>query len=180
MPRRRWQLTVQGWLVVVLSVMGTVVLAGAAFAGFLLYRSDQVSHELSDDIQPARVAAYRVQAALRDQETALRGYLISADRDFLAPYYDGKRAEADAAAELRDRVEGRPALIADLNAIQQAAARWRADYAEPAIASVTPGATSVVDPRDLQTGKDEFDKIRGLLTARASTSLTPGLRASPS
>ena len=167
MRRHRWQLTVQGWLVVVLSVMGVVVLVGAAFAGYLLYRADQVSHELSEDIQPARVAAYRVQAALRDQETALRGYLISADKDFLVPYYDGMRAEADAAAVIRDHVADRPALIADLDAIQQAAARWRADYAEPAIRSVTPGQTSVIDARDLQTGKAEFDQIRGLFEGQS-------------
>ena len=42
-------------------------------------RTDAVSRELIDDIQPARVAAYQLQAALRDQETAVRGYVIAAD-----------------------------------------------------------------------------------------------------
>ena len=39
------------------------------------------------------MAAAELQAALRDQETGLRGYLISADRQFLTPYYDGQHAE---------------------------------------------------------------------------------------
>ena len=51
--------------------------------------TDEVSHELIDEVQPSRSAAYRLQAALRDQETAIRGYAISADRQFLDPYYDG-------------------------------------------------------------------------------------------
>ena len=68
------RLTVQGWQNLVLSVMGAVVLAGAVAGAVLLNRTDYVSRELIDDIQPARVAAYQLQAALRDQETAVRGY----------------------------------------------------------------------------------------------------------
>ena len=117
-----------------------LVLAGAVAAAVLLNRTDEVSTELIDDIQPARVAAYRLQAALRDQETAVRGYVISADRQFLEPYYDGQRAEIAAADEIRQRVGDRPELIADLDAIERAAAAWRAHYAEPLIASVTPGS----------------------------------------
>ena len=93
MPGRGSQLSVQGWQNLVLSVMGLAVLAGAVAAAVLLNRTDEMSTELIDDIQPARVAAYQLQAALRDQETAVRGYLISADRQFLEPYYDGQRAE---------------------------------------------------------------------------------------
>lgn len=78
-------LTVQGWLNLVLSVMGLVVLAGGVATVLLLGRSDQVTEELTEDIGPARIAAYQLQAALRDQETAVRGYLIAADRQFLAP-----------------------------------------------------------------------------------------------
>ena len=96
-PRRERRLTVQGWQYLVLSVMGVLVLAGAVACAVLLNRTDEVSSELVDDIQPARVAAYQLQAALRDQETALRGYAIAADRQFLAPYYDGQRTEQDAA-----------------------------------------------------------------------------------
>ena len=88
-PRRGRRLTVLGWQNLVLSVMGVLVLAGAITGAVLLNRTDKVSSELVDDIQPARVAAYQLQAALRDQETALRGYAIAADRQFLDPYYRG-------------------------------------------------------------------------------------------
>ena len=72
-PRRGRGLTVQGWQNLVLAVMGVVVLTGAIAGAILLNRTDAVSSELIDNIQPARVAAYQLQAALRDQETALRG-----------------------------------------------------------------------------------------------------------
>lgn len=76
------RLTVQGWQNLVLSVMGVVVLSGAVGGALLMSRTDQVSGELIDHIQPARVAAYELQAALRDQETAVRGYAIAADAQF--------------------------------------------------------------------------------------------------
>jgi signal transduction histidine kinase len=156
------RLTVSGWLTLVLSIMGVVVLAGAAASAVLLIHTDDVSRDLSDDIQPARVAATQLQAALGDQETGLRGYLISAERQFLEPYDNGKREERAAADEIRRRVGGRPDLIADLDAIEQASAAWRSTYAEPLVASVTPNSPSTVKSETAQLGKAEFDHLREL------------------
>jgi signal transduction histidine kinase len=161
-PRRGRQLTVQGWQNLVLAVMGVLVLAGAITGAVLLNRTDELSRELIDDIQPARVAAYQLQAALRDQETSLRGYAIAADRQFLEPYNEGQRAEQAAAADVRSRVGHRTDVVDDLNAIEQAAARWRATYAEPLIAGVTPGSPRVVDNATAERGKAEFDHLRQL------------------
>jgi signal transduction histidine kinase len=156
------RLTVAGWQAVVLSVMGLLVLAGALTGAVLLKRTDAVTRELTDDIQPARVAAYQLQGALRDQETALRGYLIAADRQFLAPYVDGQRHEQRAAEEITALLGDRSDLIADLTAIERAAATWRSGYAEPLINAVIPGAPNVVNPSTADRGKAEFDGIRVL------------------
>ena len=96
-PQRGLKLTVQGWVILVLAVMGVVVLAGAVAGAILLNRTDDLSRQLIDDIQPSRVAAYRMQGAIRDQETATRGYAIAADKQFLDPYYDGQQSERVAA-----------------------------------------------------------------------------------
>ena len=156
------QLTVRGWLALVLWSMGATVLTGAVIGGLLLQRADEVSHQVGDEIQPARVAAARLQVALRDQETGLRGYLISADRQFLAPYYDGQRAEQAAAAEIRGLVGRRPNLMADLDAVETAADDWRASYAEPVIASVTPKVPTIPSARIADLGKAKFDHLREL------------------
>jgi signal transduction histidine kinase len=142
--------------------MGVLVLAGAIAGAVLLHRNDEVSRELRDDIQPSRVAAYQLQAALRDQETAVRGYVIGADQQFLTPYYDGQRAEQAAADEIRQRVGDRPQLIADLDTIEAAADDWRKRYAQPLITTVTPGTPSIVKPATTQVGKAEFDTLRTL------------------
>lgn len=148
-PRGARRMTVRGWQNLVLSAMGVVVLAGAIAGGVLLQRTDEVSGELVDNIQPARVAAYQLQAALRDQETALRGYAIAADRQFLAPYFDGQRAERSAADDIRSHLGYQHEAVDDLDAIEKAAADWRTSYADPLIAGTT-------------GGPDQFDRLRAL------------------
>ncbi len=113
-PLRRMELTVRGWQFLVLLSMGLLVLAGSVAGAALLNRTDSVTRDMVDGIQPARVAAAQLQASLRDQETGIRGYLISADRQFLSPYYEGQRAEQEAADETRRRLANRPDLTADL------------------------------------------------------------------
>jgi signal transduction histidine kinase len=161
-PLLRPQLTVRGWLALVLSVMGVLVLVSAVVGAILLNRTDDVSHTLSEDIQPARVAAFQLQAALRDQETGLRGFVISADRQFLTPYYDGQHAEHAAAEDIRRLLGQHADIIADLDAIERSAANWRKSYAEPLIASVTPNAPDTVSSEVADRGKAEFDRIREL------------------
>ena len=155
-------LTVQGWQYLVLSVMGLVVLLGGVIVAILLNRTDQVSGQLIQNIQPARVEAYRLQAALRDQETAVRGYLITADAAFLAPYGDGRQVEQEAAAEIRILEQDRPDLLEDLDAIEQASGSWRTSYAEPVIAAVQSGGAGVDPAQSSALGKTEFDRLRTL------------------
>ncbi|KUI22939.1 histidine kinase [Mycobacterium sp. GA-1285] len=158
----RARLTVQGWQNLLLSLMGIVVVAGAIAGALLLNRTDDVSRELNLGIQPARVAAYQLQAALRDQETAIRGYAIAADRQFLEPYFAGQQAESDAARRVREGIGHRQELIDDLQAIERAAAAWRTSYADPLIASVTPGVPKVLDATTAERGKAAFDALRVL------------------
>ncbi|MCV7090902.1 sensor histidine kinase [Mycobacterium interjectum] len=142
--------------------MGVTVLAGAIVGWALLQHTDQMSHAVIDGIGPARVAAGQLQAALRDQETGMRGYVITDDRQFLAPYYDGQHEEQAAAEEMRRRLSQRPDLIADLDAIEKAAAKWRATYAEPSIESVAPNGRNVTNRPAAERGKVEFDHLRSL------------------
>ncbi|OBH85261.1 histidine kinase [Mycobacterium scrofulaceum] len=156
------ELTVRGWQALVLVSMGVMVLAGAVVGALLLNRTDQMTRELVDNIQPARVAAFQLQAALRDQETGIRGYLIAGDRQFLTPYYDGQHGEQAAVEEIRRRLGQRPDLIGDLDAIEDAAARWRESYAEPVIATVLPNGKNVNSKPSAERGKAEFDHLRML------------------
>ncbi|MDZ7882204.1 MAG: CHASE3 domain-containing protein [Mycobacterium sp.] len=156
------RLTVQGWQNLVLAAIGTAVLACSIAATILVGQADKVSNQLRDGIQPARIAAYQLQAALRDQETAVRGYLITGDPRFLDPYNDGRTAETDAAEQIRQSVAGNEELLVDLDTIEAAAATWRAEYADQLIATATPGQP--VEDASIDEGKVLFDRLRALFT----------------
>lgn len=156
------KLTVQGWQNLVLAVIGTAVLACSIAATILVGQADKVSNQLRDGIQPARIAAYQLQAALRDQETAVRGYQITGDPRFLAPYNDGRTAETDATEQIRQNLAGNEELLVDLDNIEAAADTWRAEYADPLIPTVTPLQPAADASTD--EGKALFDRLRALFT----------------
>src|SRR5687768_668251 len=116
----KWQPTVQGWQNLVLAVMGAVVLAGAIAGAVLLNRNDAVSNEITGQIAPMRIAAYQMQAALRDQETSVRGYAISADPQFLEPYVAGQKVQATAAQVIREHAGNRTKVLDDVDEIETA------------------------------------------------------------
>lgn len=160
---RAWvgrRLTVQGWFQFVLVLMVLLVVAGTVVGARLLGQTADVTDRLADRLQPARTQTYRLQAALVNQETGVRGYAITADRQFLEPYAQGKRDEIRAAAELRDLIGDQPRLMADLKAVQREAADWRRDYAEPLVDEVTPGEPRAVSATNAERGKKVFDQIR--------------------
>ncbi len=156
----RWRPTVQGWQNLVVAFMGVIVLAGAIVGAVLLNRVDHVSARISGEIGPMRIAAYQLQAALRDQETSVRGYAISADPRFLQPYAAGQKAEQAAAQEIRKLAGDRPRVLDDLDAIEQASVTWRTEYAEPLITEVKPTVPSVTDAATAENGKALFDTLR--------------------
>ena len=168
----KWQPTVQGWQNLVLAVMGVVVLAGAIAGTFLLNRTDDVSNEITGEIAPMRIAAYQLQAALRDQETSVRGYAISADPQFLQPYVAGQKAEAAAAQVIREHAGVRTKVLADVDAIEHAAASWRTSYAEPLIADVKPGVPAVIEAHDSRTTARPYSILCGSSSTPSSNTFS--------
>lgn len=166
--------TVQGWFLIVLGVMGVLVVLGTVVGSHYLRETTNMSDYVRDRIQPARVEAYRLQAALVNQETGARGYILAADPAFLQPYEDGRLDEQEAAESLRELVAGEDELIADLDAVEAAAEEWRRVYAVPLVSSVVPGNPQPVDPVAVEAGRVAFDRLRvlfdvqnaGLLEAR--------------
>ncbi|WP_051024846.1 MULTISPECIES: sensor histidine kinase [Nocardia] len=147
------------WFQLVLALMLVVVIAGAIAAAQMISRTDSIEDRLLDRAQPAATEAYRLQAALINQETGLRGYAISADEQFLQPYNRGVTDEAAAAGRLREVAAGHTTLLGDLDAVEAAAQRWRTEYVQPMIAAagkVSPAESAAMVTR----GKALFDEIR--------------------
>jgi signal transduction histidine kinase len=136
-----------------------VVLLVSVLIGFntVSHQSD-VRTELLSRVEPAASAALRLQTALVNQETGIRGYELTGQRVFLRPYLLGLSQEVSDAKQLAEaRVPGlkQPLFIA-LTRIHT----WQASTAEPAVLGtrVARGSTQTVDAA--VSGKAQFDAIR--------------------
>ncbi|MFF3226542.1 ATP-binding protein [Nocardia suismassiliense] len=164
------RLTVQGWFMLVLALMVILVIVGTAIGAHQLTKTNRVADRMVNGLQPATAETYRLQSALLNQETGIRGYAIAADSQFLAPYYEGKQVEARAATRIRELLAGRPQLLADLDALERAADEWRTGYAEPLTVAVAARGTGAVDEAAAARGKATFDTVRALF-AKQDTDL---------
>ncbi|MET8413503.1 CHASE3 domain-containing protein, partial [Streptomyces sp. NPDC005195] len=109
-PGRIARLTVQGWIHLVLAVNVLLVIVFAVSGGVLQSRADDRTDLLTDRIQPARSTAFQLETSLVDQETGVRGYVLSADTSFLEPYESGVRDEATLSARLSTLLTGQRRL----------------------------------------------------------------------
>src|SRR6266571_297577 len=161
-------LTVQGWFWLVFGAFAVLVVAAAVVIIELLAHGRAVTSELEFTVLPAQAQAYRLQGALVDQESGIRGYGISGDARFLAPYTSGLSAEAGAARQLRTLIGRKQPMAADLAGLEQAARGWRRTYAIPLIALARHGPLSGRDLALLDQGKQSFDHLRTLSAVQNS------------
>ncbi|MGY2010227.1 sensor histidine kinase [Nocardia gipuzkoensis] len=154
------RLTAQAWFQLVLAAMVLVVIIGTVAGAQVIAQTNRVTDRLLDKSMPAATEAYRLQNALVDQETGLRGYGITADPQFLQPYRDGTREESQSVARLRELLADRQSLLDELDAVESAARRWRTEYAEPLVAALASGSARGIDPATPSRGKPLFDELR--------------------
>ncbi|MGF3024692.1 methyl-accepting chemotaxis protein [Methylobacterium aquaticum] len=110
----------------------------------LNYRSFQSIKERNywtDHTQIVLHTVNDIMAGMVNQQTGLRGYLLSADPQFLAPYREGREQYRTAFAEAKRLTADNPAQQARLDALDQQARRWMQDIAETQIALMGDAAT---------------------------------------
>ncbi|WP_054716928.1 ATP-binding protein [Rhodococcus sp. SMB37] len=163
------RLTVRGWVVLVLGLMIAWVIVASIVGARSLGRTAEVSNYLQEVIQPAEIEAQRLQGALLNQETGARGYIIAADPSLLEPYEAGREEETRASDALRSLIAKQEAvpgvreqLLADLEAIDDAADEWRRVYTLPLVNAVVPGEPRPVDVAVVEAGGSAFDRLREL------------------
>ncbi|WP_068155482.1 sensor histidine kinase [Rhodococcus phenolicus] len=156
---RDTRLTLQGWFNLILVIMTLLVVTGSVVGATVFATSAQVTNDLIDRIMPARAAAYQLQSALVNQETGVRGYALTGDATFLAPYQEGLQAEQQSAARMRHLLADHPELLADLDTVEQAARDWQSVFADPLVAM--PGRAAFPDDQQFyDRGRDLFDQAR--------------------
>jgi signal transduction histidine kinase len=160
------RLTAQAWFQLVFALMILVVLIGAVAGAQVISNTNKVTDRLARQTLPASAEAYRLQSALINQETGLRGYAIAADPQFLEPYIEGSREQDRAAVRLRELLSDRPELIADLDVIERGVQQWRTEYAGPLAATTSPEQARALAARTAVRAKGVFDQLRAAFTVQ--------------
>ena len=100
--------------------------------------------------------------AMVDQETGVRGYLITGDEKFLEPYHKGGNAYTAAIQKIKALTSDDPAQQSRLDELNELAKTWRSGIAEREIALMAKPETHK-DARALEgstAGKTAMDLIR--------------------
>jgi signal transduction histidine kinase len=161
--RKRWPLR---WIIdVSVAVLALFCVVAVAVGTFALMGLTDARVRVVTRIDPAIQQALRLEAALVNQETGVRGYSLGAQRVLLEPYLEGQAAETEAARRLRPVVREFPAAADALRLATKRAADWRSGYAEPAIAVVNQTGEPTVTTTSVDTGQAYFDAIRASLGA---------------
>ncbi|NES12516.1 MULTISPECIES: ATP-binding protein [Micromonospora] len=109
---------------------------------------------------PLRVQAQELMSALLDQETAVRGYAVNADRKDLAPYADGLKREQGTVSEMRKLAADYPAVLRELAVVEQRADGWRTEVAQPVISATERGGPTAGQALITDQTRQRFDGIR--------------------
>ncbi|WP_238258192.1 CHASE3 domain-containing protein, partial [Methylobacterium gnaphalii] len=151
------------------SAIGAIALVSVLSAGAVLVTINQL-HEVTED----RARSTRIirglndfRAAMLNQETGLRGYLITGRESSLEPYRAGRAALEETITRLRGLI-GQDAEPARLLADAVTAARaWQTKIGETALHSAADPATRPEATRIESdgSGKEFFDTFRARLTA---------------
>jgi signal transduction histidine kinase len=103
-----------------------------------------------------------VRDAMLEQETGVRGYMITADERFLDPYNRGSKVYLPAIQQIKILTVNSPAQQRRLDELTELANKWRSEFAEKAIA-LTQKPETRDEARALEasmTGKATMDLIR--------------------
>ncbi|QXT35986.1 CHASE3 domain-containing protein [Sphingomonas sanguinis] len=151
-----------------------IILALTLVTNFVIYtKKNQVREttNINEHTYKVIMASNKLVEAMVNQETGLRGYLLTANRDFLAPYVQGASDFDRAMKEARQLTSDNPEQQSRLTDVGALAQRWRDEVAQPNVALMAAPATQA-DARASAAkglGKALMDRLRAQAGAVIST-----------
>jgi signal transduction histidine kinase len=157
------RLGVRGWFYSVIATMVVLVIGFSVIGVIVFARASQASNNLISSLGPARTALVDMQSAMVNEETGIRGYLLTHDTDFLRPYYEGEQGQQHDLANLKSQLNGHVRALAEVQGLEQQIGTWKTDYAAPFIQAAQNGKS--VSLADLQASNTAFEQLRGRFIA---------------
>jgi len=141
-------------LVVVVGIAAVATVAGALSLS-------HSRHRQTDALDPASTGLSRLFNDYLDEETGVRGYVITGEATFLQPYTMAERRIGVNATLLRRDAASIPGASAQLDAVLAAQQAWSTTYAEPTLADMRTGDETQARSAAFQTqGNDLFGSLR--------------------
>ncbi|MEU6404259.1 ATP-binding protein [Streptomyces sp. NPDC046985] len=134
-------------------------------------RATSITGDLVGTRSPALTNSVRLEAALVNQETGIRGYGLTGDMRFLQPYQQGTADEKKAVGRLDDLLAGNAHALADLHTVLSRADAWQQRIATP-ISRAPGGAPVQLATARAAEGKDAFDRLRQAMTEQQNRLLS--------
>ncbi|MFJ2399304.1 CHASE3 domain-containing protein [Streptomyces sp. NPDC087843] len=151
--------TTRWWLRVGVAISLAVLAVLGATRAWVLGRTASISDDLVDVKSPALTLSSRLESALLNQETGIRGYGLTGTVDFLKPYQQGIAEQKTDTARLTELLQGDRANLRNLQAVRNAVENWQVRIARP-IAASPPGTPSPLATERAAEGKTVFDTLR--------------------
>lgn len=155
---RRWLRLGVASTLAVLAVLGSL-------GGWAMWRTSQTTALLTDRRSPALIESIRLEEALVNQETGIRGYGMSGRRDFLDPYAEGVSDEKAAIKRLRPLLHGDERALDDMAEVERRISTWQERIARPVSAASPAQAARITTARTAE-GKTTFDALRRAMAAQ--------------
>ncbi len=174
-PRRTSGFPLGRRLVLSFWALGIVTSAALGTAAWAYVRQVDARNHLVGVVDVGRLDAQLLLSDYIDEETGVRGFVLSHQESFLQPYTAGvANANSDlrhlSALVARDRQSA--GLLAPLD---RAIDRWQTQFALPAIAATRSRDLTYAEPVVQERGKTDFDGVRAAFAA-----LNGALRSSAS
>ncbi len=147
------------------ATIGLLLLLAVVGIGLALVANGRLNRDrrlLLDQVGPSVRSALSLENALVNEETGVRGYLITGQSPFLEPYRRGLADESSAYSSLRGHERALGAVVASgVELVRARAQAWRQGFVSPVLAG-----QHTLEHRSIATdlhGKRLFDAIRQAL-----------------
>jgi signal transduction histidine kinase len=141
-------------LLLVLAGVAVAVMVTGAFISYVNLSTART--RVVDRLDPALVATAQLLGSLVDQETGVRGYVLSGDAQFRDPWVAGQAVQEQLTAELAALLADDPGALVVLGELTDAASQWRTVGGNP----LMDAAQGTVTEAQLDESRLLFDEVR--------------------
>jgi|GEM_PF-2100766 len=140
--------------------LSLVVLIGAVSLVLAVRDRNQAAEAKNQLWRPGQTAAVEVLTAVIDQETGVRGFLITGDEQFLEPYTAGRQRSTENLATLRTLFVGDDEILALVDDVSGDLLVWQTGCAEPEIAAARVDLDTARALVNISPARETFDQLR--------------------